>query len=82
MLPAMDDGVDDDEDEEEANHAGARGLDIEQGNQACLSLPMLKAHLPTCSRCAMHAILTPCAIDSWLVKSKSSGLALAVLLLS
>ncbi len=35
MLPAMDDGVDDDADEEEGDHAGAHGLDIEQGNQAC-----------------------------------------------
>ena len=35
MLLAMDDGVDDDADEEEGDHAGARGLDIEQGNQAC-----------------------------------------------
>ena len=32
MLPAMDDSVDDDADEEDGNHA--RGLDIEEGNQA------------------------------------------------
>lgn len=56
MLPAMDDSVDDDADEEEGNHAGARGLDIEQGNQACPSLPLTKTDLLTCSRCAMHVI--------------------------
>ena len=54
MLPAMDDGVDDDADEEEGDHAGARGLDIEQGNQACLSLPLLKAELPHTVQ--LHAI--------------------------
>ena len=46
MLPAMDDSVDDDADGEEGDHAGARGMDIEQGNQACLSLTLLKADLP------------------------------------
>ncbi|KAL0032350.1 hypothetical protein WJX79_006390 [Trebouxia sp. C0005] len=35
MLPAMDDSVDDDADEEDGNHA--RGLDIEEGNQAGVS---------------------------------------------
>ncbi len=56
MLPAMNDSVDDDADEEEGNHAGARGLDIEQGNQACPSLPLTKTDLLTCSRCAMHVV--------------------------
>lgn len=56
MLPVMNDSVDDDAGEEEGNHAGARGLDIEQGNQACPSLPLLKADLLTCLRCAMHVI--------------------------
>ena len=67
MLPAMDDSVDDDADGEESDHAGARGLDIEQGNQACLSLPLLKADLPTCSCCAIACyLLTPCAVDTGL----------------
>ncbi len=35
MLPAMDDSNDEDADEEEGDRAGAHGLDIEQGNQAC-----------------------------------------------
>ncbi len=56
MLPMMDDGVGDDADEEEGDHAGVRGLDIEQGNQACPSLPLTKTDLLTCSRCAMRAI--------------------------
>ncbi len=53
MLPAMDDSVDDDADEEEGDRAGASGLDIEQGTQACPSLPLLK-DFPMCSRSAVH----------------------------
>ncbi len=56
MLPMMDDSVGDDADEEEGDHAGVRGLDIEQGNQACPSLPLTKTDLLTCSHCAMRAI--------------------------
>ncbi len=56
MLPAMDDGVDDDADEEEGDHAGARGLDIEQGNQACSPCLCCRLIFP-------HAHAVPCILS-------------------